>query len=173
VERRGSDQIWGTITVFDWLYSRYIFNDAESRPISDTIWRGMIGRIVNNNLGVEGRDCSLRSKVISRNVPGQTVGDYEKPQSRLPVSRPRFEPGTSRLQVRIIFHLRQPARQKLGKTTCQDGWASGLKFEPKISRKRCLSVHHSSAKFDAPWLVSNGYREVKIVRAWDWPLISV
>jgi hypothetical protein len=42
--------------------------------------------------------------VLSWHSPGGTEENHAKPQSEYPVSRPRFEPGISRIQGRNAYH---------------------------------------------------------------------
>jgi hypothetical protein len=65
-------------------------------------------RMVMNNVGkdLEGSGSGL-IEILSSNLPG-TEENYEKSQSRQPVSRPRFEPNTSPSEYKSrALHLHQ------------------------------------------------------------------
>jgi hypothetical protein len=57
---------------------------------------------MKNLKGILRKQSWSNFKALPRHLPGGTEEVYEKPQSGLPVSGPRFEPGTSRIQTGVL-----------------------------------------------------------------------
>jgi hypothetical protein len=70
-----------------------------------------VGWEINDYELEEGSGCCL-IEFLSRNLPGRSEENHEKPEARWSVSRPRMEPRTTRIQVSSAAskYLDQPFR---------------------------------------------------------------
>lgn len=75
-----------------WIYC-LCSNNNISKPTTDC---QIVGWLVNNELDRIWKEVMAKFEIQSLDVPGWTKENYRKPQSGLPVSRLRLEPGISR-----------------------------------------------------------------------------
>jgi len=74
-----------------WIYC-LCFNNNASKPTIDC---KIVGWLVYNDLDKIWKEVMSKFEIQSWDVPGWTKYNYRKPQSELPVSRLRLEPGIS------------------------------------------------------------------------------